>query len=106
METLVQENMTKLTMLNKKLSENDFDQVAEVALLARANLEAFREHLPMIKYIKSEAIMPEDWNLIRDSVGKPDLERDQIKVASFTEEKLSEHFAEIEDIVFRAEKKF
>ena len=79
-------------MLNKKMSENDFDAVAEVAIQAKQNLDAFREHLPMIKYIKSEAIMPEDWQMIREAVGKPDLERDQIKVSSFTEEKLTEHF--------------
>lgn len=48
-------------MLNKKLAENDFDEVATVALDVRKELEEFRENLPMIKLIKSDAITAEDW---------------------------------------------
>jgi hypothetical protein len=60
----------------------------------------------MISYITSEAITPEDWQLIREAVGKPDLERDQISVNRFAEENLTAHEEEVQDIVFRAEKKF
>lgn len=98
--------MTKLHLLNKKLEEADFADVAEVALVAKEELANFREHLPMIKYIKSEAIMTEDWNMIKDVVGKQDLERDQITVKNFETDRLIDFFDDIQEIVFRAEKKF
>lgn len=44
--------------------------------------------------------------MIREAVGDPDLERETIKVPDFQEKHLSDYFTEIEEIVFRAEKKF
>jgi dynein heavy chain len=105
METTVQQTIQTLTVLFKKLNE-EYDDVAQVALKVRGNLEEFREHLPLIKCITSEAITPEDWGFIRDAVGKPEMERDQITVISFGEYDLAAHFEEIEEITFRAEKKF
>ena len=106
MESVVGELISKLTLLNKKMEENDYENVAIAALDARKLFEDFREHLPMIKLIRSEAIMQDDWNLIREVVGEPELERETIRVQDFAEKHLTDHFSEIEDIVFRAEKKF
>jgi len=74
----------------------------------RGQLEEFRVNLPMIKLIKSDAITQEDWAYIKEAVGKPDLERDQVTVKSFGEESdnLLKYEKEIDDIVMRAEKKF
>ena len=60
-DSAVQKNFSWLTTLNKKLAENDFDDVAQVAMDVRKELEEFRENLPMIKLIKSDAITAEDW---------------------------------------------
>lgn len=65
--------------LNKKLSE-DYPDTAEVAVQVRYKLEAFRDHLPLIKCITSEAITDEDWNEIRTLTKREDLERDTITV--------------------------
>lgn len=78
-------------MLNKKLMD-DYDEVAAVALKAREKLEEFREHLPLIKCITSDAITPEDWGLIRDACDKQDMEKDQISVLNFKEYGLDQHF--------------
>jgi hypothetical protein len=82
--------------------------VAAVAMDVRGQLEEFRVNLPMIKLIKSDAITQEDWAYIKEAVGKPDLERDQVTVKSFGEESdnLLKYEKEIDDIVMRAEKKF
>ena len=105
MEAFVGATISQLTLLNKKLNE-DYDDVANVALEARKKLEDFREHLPMIKCITSDAITAEDWGLIRDECDKPDMEKDQVSVSNFKEYGLDQHFEAIEEIVFRAEKKY
>lgn len=60
MESTVSNNIITLSNLFKKLNE-DYDEVAQVALVVRGKLEEFREDLPMIKYITSEAMLAEDW---------------------------------------------
>lgn len=49
--------------LNKKLNE-DYPEVAEVALQLRKNIEEFMEFVPLIKCFCSEAITEEDWKEI------------------------------------------
>ena len=73
--------------MNKKLSE-DYPATADVAVSVKQKLEAFREHLPLIKCITSEAISDEDWNEIKLLVDREDLERDTITVMGFSEFKL------------------
>jgi len=90
--------------LNKKLSE-DYPATAEVAVQVRYKLEAFREHLPLIKCITSEAISEEDWNEIKTLVKRDDLERDTITVQGFGDFKLHDYLVEIDEITSRAEKK-
>jgi hypothetical protein len=68
-------------------------------------LEAFREHLPLIKCITSEAVSDEDWNEIKNLVGRDDLERESITVTGFAEFKLHDFVVDIEEILSRAEKK-
>jgi len=72
----------------------------------RHKLEAFREHLPLIKCITSEAITEEDWTEIKTLVKRDDLERDTITVQGFPEFELHKYLNEIDDITSRAEKKF
>jgi len=55
MESTVSNNILTLSNLFKKLNE-EYDEVAQVAIVVRGKLEEFREELPMIKYITSEAI--------------------------------------------------
>jgi hypothetical protein len=49
--------------LSKKLNE-DYPDVAEVALQLRKNIEEFMEFVPLIKCFCSEAITDEDWKEI------------------------------------------
>jgi dynein heavy chain len=91
--------------LNKKLNE-DHPETAEVSVEVRHRLEAFRENLPLIKCITSEAITEEDWNEIKTISKRDDLERDTITVQGFAEFKLHEYLTEIDEITSRAEKKF
>ena len=55
MESTVSNNILTLSNLFKKLND-EHDEVAQVAIVVRGKLEVFREELPMIKYITSEAI--------------------------------------------------
>lgn len=48
----------------------------------------------------------EDWKEICEVIGKPDLDRDEIKVSNFTELNLYEYIGEINDISSKALKKF
>lgn len=91
--------------LNKKLNE-EYPDTAEVAVQVRHKLEAFREHLPLIKCITSEAITEEDWTEIKTLVKRDDLERDTITVQGFAEFELHKYLVEIDEITSRAEKKY
>lgn len=91
--------------LNKKLNE-DYEETAEVALKVKKKIELFREHLPLIKCITSEAIQDEHWKEIREAVGNENMDRDQITVLSFGDHNLQEHYEAIEEITSRAEKQF
>jgi dynein heavy chain len=55
MESTVFNNIQTLAKLFIKLNE-EHEEVAQVANVVRGKLEEFREELPMIKYITSEAI--------------------------------------------------
>jgi hypothetical protein len=50
--------------LNKKLA-GDYDETAEVALRVKEKIEVFRDHLPLIKCITSEAMSEEDWTFVQ-----------------------------------------
>lgn len=91
--------------LNKKLSE-DFPDTAAVAVIIKGKLEKFREYLPLIKCITSEAIGGEDWDEIKLACGNDSMDRDQITVLSFAELNLQAYFEQIDEITSRAEKKF
>ena len=72
----------------------------------KKKIEDFRENLPLIKCIMSEAIHQEDWEEIKTVTKKPELERDTLTVNKFKEEGLMDFLPDIEDITTRAEKKF
>jgi len=91
--------------LNKKLAD-DFPDTAAVAVIIKGKLERFREFLPLIKCITSEAIGAEDWDEIKVACDNDSMDRDQITVLNFGELKLQEHFEQIDEITSRAEKKF
>lgn len=63
-------------MLNKKLDEDNPDAAA-IALELRGNIEEFRKHLPLIKYLSSEAILDEDWKEIKEAVGLDNFDRNE-----------------------------
>lgn len=105
MEASINQWFMQCFQLNKRLNE-DYPDTAEVAVEVRGRLEAFREHLPLIKCITSEAITEEDWNEIKNLVKRDDLERDTITVVNFSDFKLHEFTTEIDEITSRAEKKF
>lgn len=77
--------------LNKKLAE-DFPDAAAAAVVIKGKLEKFREYLPLIKCITSEAIGEEDWNEIKIACNNDAMDRDQITVLTFTELKLQDYF--------------
>ena len=91
--------------LQKKLDE-DYGEAADCAGELKKKIEEFRENLPLIKCIMSEAIHQEDWQEIKEVTGKPELERDTLTVNKFEDEKLMDFLPDIEDITNRAEKKF
>jgi dynein heavy chain len=105
MEDQVQKWYTTFFKLQKKLNE-DFGDASDVAGELKKKIEDFRENLPLIKCIMSEAIHQEDWEEIKTVTGKPELERDTLTVNKFKEEGLMEFLPDIEDITTRAEKKF
>lgn len=91
--------------MDRKLRD-DFPDTAAVALIIKGKLEKFREFLPLIKCITSEAIGAEDWDEIKVACNNDSMDRDQITVLSFTELKLQTYFEQIDEITSRAEKKF
>jgi len=105
MESNIGQWIMNCFQLNKKMNE-DYPDSADVAVEVRTKLEAFREHMPLIKCITSEAITEEDWNEIKTLTNRDDLERDTITVQGFAEFKLSDYLVEIDEITSRAEKKY
>jgi dynein heavy chain len=91
--------------LNKKLNE-DYPDTAAVAQELRANIDVFSKNLPLIKCFTSDAITDEDWNDIRDAVGIPTFDREEIRISQFEELELFKFVEEIEEITMKAEKKF
>jgi hypothetical protein len=74
-------------------------------MVVRGKLQEFCGDLPMIKNITSEAMGVEDWQAIKELIGKTDFEREQVTVKMFNEENLKQYMVEIDEVVFRAEKK-
>lgn len=105
MEEDVQKWHMTFFKLQKKLDE-DYPDAAECSNDLKKKVEEFRENLPLVKCIMSEAIHAEDWQEIRDVTGKPELERDTLTVSKFEDEKLMDFLPDIEDITNRAERKF
>jgi dynein heavy chain, axonemal len=105
MEASINQWFMQCFQLKKKLSE-DYPDTADVADEVRKRLDAFRENLPLIKCITSEAITEEDWNEIKTLTKRDDLERDTITVINFADFQLHDYLAEIDEITSRAEKKF
>ena len=91
--------------LNKKLND-DYPDVAEVAMQLRKNIEEFMEFVPLIKCFCSEAITDEDWKEIQEVVKQPTLEREEVTVEKIQKLDFKKNFEEIEEITMRAEKKF
>lgn len=60
----------------------------------------------MIESITSDAVDIEDWKEICEIIGKPDLDRYDLKVNNFAEYNLQEYVGEIGDIASKALKKF
>ena len=92
-------------MLSKKLVE-DFEDAADVANEIRKKLDDFKDYLPIIRCITSEAIEMEDWNEIREVAGQPDMEQDAVAVDKFVELNLMKFAEDIDEIASRAERKF
>ena len=106
METNINGWSMSCFQLNKKLLNDEYNASADVAVAVRQKLEAFKEHMPLIKCITSEAITEEDWTEIKNLVKRDDLERDTITVMNFAEYKLHDYLTEIDEITSRAEKKY
>jgi len=106
MEQSINEWYSTCFNLHRKLND-DYEETAAVALEVKGRIELFREHLPLIKCITSEAISSEDWEDIKEAVGQPDqMERDQITVQQFDKFQLHKYYEQIDEIASRAEKKF
>jgi dynein heavy chain len=105
-EKKVQQWHTACLHLFKALNEENPD-AANVATELRHKIEDFMKHLPLIKYLSSEAILDEDWKLIQDAVKIDNLERnEELTLQRMIEEDLNQYIEEIEEISMRAEKKF
>lgn len=92
--------------LYKKLNGDDFEDAANVAIDVKKIIDAFREHLPLIKCITSEAVNDEDWNEMKEVCNQPEMDRETITVTSFEKFGLSKYLDQIEEIHTRAERKF
>lgn len=84
----------------------EYPEVAEVAVQLRKDIEAFNEFVPLIKCFCSEAIMEEDWNEIRTIVGQPSMEREEVTVDKIEKNDFKKFYEEIEEVTMKAEKKF
>lgn len=84
----------------------DYPDVAEVAVQLRKNIEEFNEFVPLIKCFCSEAITDEDWKEIQEVVKQPGLEREDVTVEKIKKFEFKKNYEEIEEITMRAEKKF
>jgi hypothetical protein len=62
--------------LNRKLTADDYPETADVAVTIKLKLEKFREYLPLIKCITSEAITDEDWGEIKMACNNETMDRD------------------------------
>ena len=90
--------------LCKKLEE-DNPEAADAAQQLRDQIDEFRKHLPLIKWMSSEAIIEDDWNAIKHLIGQENLEKDDLILQQMIDDDFSKHLVEIEEVVMRAEKK-
>ena len=105
-EKSVQEWLQKCHLLNKKLSE-DYPDNASVALQLRTEIDKFAQQLPLIRNLRSEAIIDEDWDEIKQIVGKQDLERnDELKLSQMIQWNFMQYIEDIEEVTMRAQKKY
>jgi len=91
--------------LQKKLAD-DYPETAEVAAELRKTINEFAKNLPLIESFTADAVDIEDWKEICEVVGRPDMEREEIKVSTFADYNLHEYIGEINDIASKAQKKF
>lgn len=91
--------------MQKKLAD-DYPETAEVAVELRKTINEFAKNLPLIESFTSDAVDIEDWKEICEVVGRPDMEREEIKVSTFADYNLHEYISEINDIASKALKKF
>jgi hypothetical protein len=91
--------------LQKKLVD-DYPETAEVAVELRKTINEFSKNLPLIESFTSDAVDVEDWKEICEVVGRPDMDREEIKVSAFADLNLHEYIGEINDIASKAQKKF
>jgi len=85
---------------------DDYPDTSEVAVELRKKITEFSKNLPLIEAFTSDAVDLEDWKEICEVIGRPDMDRDEIKVNMFHEYNLYEYVGEINDIANKAQKKF
>lgn len=103
-DRFIREHRASCGSLAKKLEE-DNPEAADAAQQLRERIDDFRKHMPLIKAMKSDAIMEDDWNVIRHIVGQETLEKDDLILEKMIADDFNAHLTEIEEIVMKAEKK-
>ena len=103
-DRFIREHRQSCGSLAKRLEE-DNPEAAEAAQQLRERIDDFRKHMPLIKAMKSEAIMDDDWNSIKHIVGQENLEKDDLILEKMIADDFNSHLQEIEEVVMKAEKK-
>ena len=103
-ETTIITNRSLCTTIAKKLEEDNPD-VAEAAQELRGIIDDFRKHLPLIKAMSSDALLPDDWKAISVIVAVESLEKEDLKLETMIKDDYAKHLTDIEEVVMRAEKK-
>lgn len=103
-DKIVRENRQTCSTIAKKLEE-DNPEASEAAQQLREKIDDFRRHMPLIKAMKSDAIMEDDWNAIRTLIGQENLEKDDLILEKMIADDFNAHLTDIEEVVMKAEKK-
>ena len=103
-DRFIREHRQSCGSLAKRLEE-DNPEAADAAQKLRERIDDFRKHMPLIKAMKSEAIMDDDWNSIKHIVGQENLEKDDLILEKMIADDFNSHLEEIEEVVMKAEKK-
>jgi len=98
------ESSTKCGNLFKFFLEEN-PETADVCQIIKERIDDFRQYLPLIRNLKSEAIQDDDWELIMKAVQKENVEKDDLSLQNMIDEGFLSHLNEIEEIVSRAQKK-